>query len=244
VSQLGENGQWGRPANLGSAINTRRDEDSPFLDKDGATLYFSSNGHPTLGNRDIFRSTLQNGKWTKPENVGHPINTPGDDGHFALTADGAIAYYTRQHGPGNTDIFAVEFAPTIASKQGAASAGSTTNASGKGIVTVLKGTVIDVNTTMPLAADITLVNHAEKRIVSSITTGEDGTFELVIPHGGNYGVTTASDGYLFNSMNFNLPAFQKFQEIDTHILMVKAEVGSKIVLKNIDQRAHRQCGAS
>jgi outer membrane protein OmpA-like peptidoglycan-associated protein len=126
-------------------------------------------------------------------------------------------------------------------------------------VTILKGTVIDVNNASPLEATITLVNNTHKKIVSTIETGPSGNFELIIPHGGNYGVMTEKQGYLFNSMNFNLPAsaqdnarqaglpasaqdnarqaglpaFQKYQEIDTHILMVKATVGSKVVLKNI-----------
>lgn len=62
------------------------------------------------------------------------------------------------------------------------------------------------------------------------TTGE---FELIIPHGGNYGVATEKSGYLFNSINFNVPQFAEYQEIDTHIIMVKAEVGSKVVLRNV-----------
>jgi outer membrane protein OmpA-like peptidoglycan-associated protein len=55
----------------------------------------------------------------------------------------------------------------------------------------------------------------------------------VIPHGGNYGVSTEKGGYLFNSINFNVPKFAELQEIDTHIIMVRAEVGSKVILKNI-----------
>ena len=68
------------------------------------------------------------------------------------------------------------------------------------------------------------------KINSNPATGE---FELTIPHGGNYGVATEKAGYLFNSINFNVPAFADYQEIDTHIIMVKAEIGSKVVLKNI-----------
>ncbi len=56
---------------------------------------------------------------------------------------------------------------------------------------------------------------------------------MTIPHGGNYGVATEKAGYLFNSINFNLPQFAEYQEIDTHIIMVKAEVGSKVVLRNV-----------
>ena len=55
----------------------------------------------------------------------------------------------------------------------------------------------------------------------------------MIPHGVNYGVATQKAGYLFNSINFNVPQFAEYQEIDTHIIMVKAEIGSKVVLRNV-----------
>jgi outer membrane protein OmpA-like peptidoglycan-associated protein len=236
---MGTNGQWGRPANLGSTINTRWDEDSPFLHPDGVTLYFSSNGHPTLGQKDIFKSTLQTNKWTRPENLGYPINTSGNDGYFMLSQDKRTGYFSSQRGtvPGNTDIYTVTFslADRVLTRESATTNISTGTASendGK-IVTVLKGRVIDVVDSKPMEATISLVDNKNKTIVSKISTDPSGNFELIIPQGGNYGVTTERHGYLFNSMNFNLPSFEKYQEIDTHILMVKAEVGSKVVLKNI-----------
>jgi outer membrane protein OmpA-like peptidoglycan-associated protein len=241
VCELGSNGQWGRPSNLGSAINTRRNEDSPFLHADGLTLFFSSNGHPTLGQNDIFKSTLQNGKWTPAENLGYPINTSAFEGYFILSQDGKRGYFSSSRGSGgDADIYTADFFPAGAiaktppngSTTSGGSAGSGTRKDNK-IVTVLRGAVIDVNDARPLEANIRLVDNSTKGVVSEITTGPSGTFEMVIPHGGNFGVTTEKQGYLFNSMNFNLPAFEKYQEIDTHILMVKAQVGSKVVLKNI-----------
>ena len=97
----------------------------------------------------------------------------------------------------------------------------------------MKGTVIDVKKTTPLEATLRLVDNTNNMVISTITTDPSGTFELVIPQSGNYGLTTEKPGYLFNSIHFDLPPFKKFQEIETHILMVKAEVGSKVVLKNI-----------
>jgi outer membrane protein OmpA-like peptidoglycan-associated protein len=101
------------------------------------------------------------------------------------------------------------------------------------IVTVLKGKVIDEKTAVPLGATVTLTDNETRRVISKIHVPTTGDFELVIPHGGNYAVTTERDGYLFNSLNLNFPQFSEYQEIDTHILMVKVEVGSKVVLKNI-----------
>ncbi|HPM32715.1 MAG TPA: OmpA family protein, partial [Chryseolinea sp.] len=104
----------------------------------------------------------------------------------------------------------------------------------KKVVTVLRGKVIDEVDAKPLAATISLVDNETNKTVSKISSDPvTGEFELVIPHGGNYGVATEKTGYLFNSINFNLPKFAEFQEIDTHIIMSRAEVGSKVVLKNI-----------
>jgi outer membrane protein OmpA-like peptidoglycan-associated protein len=102
------------------------------------------------------------------------------------------------------------------------------------VVTVLSGKVIDETDAKPLGAVISLVDNETHKVLSKINSDpETGDFELVIPHGGNYGVATEKDGYLFNSINFNLPKFAEFQEIATHIIMSRAEVGSKVVLKNI-----------
>jgi outer membrane protein OmpA-like peptidoglycan-associated protein len=102
------------------------------------------------------------------------------------------------------------------------------------IVTVLKGKVIDELTMTPLNAVISLVDNTNHQILVKTTSDAvSGDFELIVPHGGNYGVATERSGYLFNSINFNIPQFAEYQEIDMHIIMVKAEVGSKVILKNI-----------
>jgi outer membrane protein OmpA-like peptidoglycan-associated protein len=104
----------------------------------------------------------------------------------------------------------------------------------KRVVTVLKGKVIDETDASPLGAVVTLVNNETHKVITRLNVNsESGEFELIIPHGGNYGVATEKPGYLFNSINFNLPQFADYQEIDTHIIMVRAEIGSKVVMKNI-----------
>ncbi|UII30013.1 OmpA family protein [Fulvivirga ulvae] len=102
------------------------------------------------------------------------------------------------------------------------------------VVTILKGKVIDAATAKPLYARLRLMNNETNTMLAELTSDPNtGEFELIIPHGGNYGVSTSKLGYLFNSINFDLPAFHEFQEIDTHIILQKAKVGSKVVLKNI-----------
>jgi len=73
---------FGKPRNLGESINTKGDELFPTLREisDGPTyLYFSSTGRGGMGGLDIFRTEFVEGKWTKAENLGYPLNSSGDD---------------------------------------------------------------------------------------------------------------------------------------------------------------------
>jgi outer membrane protein OmpA-like peptidoglycan-associated protein/tetratricopeptide (TPR) repeat protein len=255
VSELDSKGNWGKAVNLGSAINTPENEDSPFIHPDNVTLYFSSDGHPSLGNSDIFVSEFRSNKWQKPENLGWPINTWEYDGFFTLSADKKNGYFStlKEGGLGDSDIYSISFLepkfkpkpkPVVVVAAAEVTKPKPQNTDfvdpsiqksrNEKVVSVLKGKVIDENTAEPLSATISLVNNETKQVLSKITVDSlTGDFELVIPHGGNYGVMTEKSGYLFNSINFNLPKFAEYQEIDTHIIMVKAEIGSKAILKNI-----------
>jgi outer membrane protein OmpA-like peptidoglycan-associated protein/tetratricopeptide (TPR) repeat protein len=245
-------GDWGKPVNLGPSINTPGNEDSPFIHQDGVTLYFGSDAHPGLGNTDIFRSEFKDGKWGVPINMGYPVNSADYDNYFVISKDKKDGYFAsvREDGLGETDIYFIHFldpkpkevpvvapiviAQPIVEKEKDFVDPIVQLQKDLKIGTVLKGKVIDANTAQPLAARITLTDN-EKNVVMAVINSNPvtGDFEMFIPHGGNYGVSTEVDGYLFNSINFNLPAFSEMQEIDTSIIMEKAEVGSKVVLKNI-----------
>ncbi len=67
------------PRNAGTEINTIGDEITPFYDPQQRSLFFSSNGHPTMGGFDIFRSNGETVNWKKPENLRQPVNSPADD---------------------------------------------------------------------------------------------------------------------------------------------------------------------
>ena len=87
-------GTWTRPVNLGTEVNTKDNEDAPFIHPDQQTLFFTSDGHNTMGGRDIFKTTLVNKTWTKPENMGYPVNTTANDNYFTLLADGKRGYFS------------------------------------------------------------------------------------------------------------------------------------------------------
>lgn len=110
-----ENGRWSPAENLGPAINTPFDEDSPFLTANGQTLYFSSQGHSSMGGYDIFKATLENGKWSAPHNLGYPINSSWDDIFYVLSRNSGNAYYStiRNDTYGDLDIYMIAGIDTI-----------------------------------------------------------------------------------------------------------------------------------
>lgn len=108
-----DKGNWYKSKSLGPTINTKGNEDSPFLAYDGKTLFFSSTGHKGYGGYDIFRSVYDSLKqeWSEPENLGYPVNTPDDEISFQISQDQRTGYYAsvREGGIGYTDIFMVKY---------------------------------------------------------------------------------------------------------------------------------------
>jgi outer membrane protein OmpA-like peptidoglycan-associated protein len=260
-------GRWDQPTNLGPQVNTPANEDAPFMHADG-TLYFGSEGHPGLGNYDIFKTRLVGTKWQKPENLGWPVNSPEYENYFFLSPDKKHGYFTsvRESGVGNTDIFMATFPEevkidvvTLGIKQRADSIARVDSLSlitkanpmeldsiennsfvdpsiqaEFHVATEFRGKVLDEEDGKPLHAEIVLVDNKTNKILTrAYSNRKNGVFIIIIPHGGNYGVSASCNGYLFTSMNFDVPAFASSQTIETAIFMSKAQVGSKSTLKNI-----------
>jgi hypothetical protein len=94
VSKRDDKGSWGPAVNLGPTINSEFNEDTPFITKNDSVLYFSSEGHRTIGGFDIFSSTMKAGTWNEPVNLGYPFNTPDDDKFFQPVNNGKNGYYS------------------------------------------------------------------------------------------------------------------------------------------------------
>lgn len=108
-----EDRKWSAPKNLGPEINSAFDEISPFLSNDGSEIYFSSNRNLSIGGHDIFvsRYLYEANKWETPQNMGIPINSPGDDTHFSLAYDGLTAMLSsnRKNAFGGMDNYVARF---------------------------------------------------------------------------------------------------------------------------------------
>jgi len=105
-------GFWGIPVNLGPTINTEFNEDYPNLMNNGKTLYFASDNDQSIGGYDIFYSNYgRNDEWTKPRNIGYPINDAYNNYNISFTSDGRYAYIAlnKEEGLGEYDIYKVIF---------------------------------------------------------------------------------------------------------------------------------------
>jgi len=105
VSEKDASGDWGIAWNLGTVINTPYNEDTPFITGNDSVLYFSSEGHNSMGGYDIFKSTRFGDSWKTPQNIGYPINTTDDDKFFEPFNNGLNAYYSMSTDYKKKEIF-------------------------------------------------------------------------------------------------------------------------------------------
>lgn len=174
-------GKWTPAKNMGSLINSEMSEMSPYLHIDGKTLYFSSNGHSTMGGYDIFKTTLlPDGTWSKPENVGYPINSEKDDQYFVLNASGTKAYLSsNRDSPNNKmNLYQIELPESFKTQN----------------VTVITGTIKDELTDKPLISKI-VVENMQSHKTQILYSNDKGKFTVVLPHSHKYGIKIEKMNY-------------------------------------------------
>lgn len=220
-TQLNEEGDWSVPLNLGPEINTPYDENTPFLHADGKTLYFSSDGWPGMGNKDIFMSRLDStGHWSNPLNMGYPINSFSEESGLIVSPDGTEAFFSSnlKDGYGEMDIY--QFKLPEDKKPMA--------------ITYVKGIVRDKETRKFLEAKVQVVNLGNKKTAyNDYTSKENGDFLAVMPIGADYAFNVSADGYLFYSENYQLTAANGNKPFLLEIDLERLKVGTDMILKNI-----------
>ena len=112
VSERDATGDWGPAVNLGAAINTPFNEDNPFITENDSVLYFSSEGHSSMGGFDNFKSQKIESVWKTPVNIGYPINTTDDDKFFQPVNNGKNAYYSMTTDYKKKEIFYIGMGST------------------------------------------------------------------------------------------------------------------------------------
>ncbi len=245
-----EKGKWTKPRNIGFPINTLYNEEAVFIAADDKTLYFSSKGHSSMGGYDIFKSVMDNsGKWSKPVNIGYPINTPDDDLFFRIQANNKVAYYTtiKEGSLGEKDIFKVVFLGAekemIALTDVAPMAFlnyDKIDLFNKKIETVtidtsiyLSGRILDKKTQMPLMSKIEFIDSDISKVISTSIVDSTGVYRVSFPKKKNYGVQITSNGYLLFLDIVDLLKLPGDDKLIKDFLLTKLEVGTKVVMKNI-----------
>jgi len=159
VSHRLEDNKWSEPQRLPDMINTDKDEDAPYITKDGMTLYFSSRGHDGMGGYDVYKShyTPTTHSWSRPVNIGFPMNSPADDIYFIMNDSSGIGYVSsnRIGTLGGADLFKVKPLESI----------------------LLNGVVTDKNTKKPLPGfDLRFTALSTNEVSASVLTGKEGIY--------------------------------------------------------------------
>lgn len=179
LSKLDSEGFWGPAENLGPVINTEYNEDGVFIHPDGKTIIFSSEGHNSMGGYDIFITRMNDdGTFSQPENLGYPINTPGNDIFFVVTGDGRRAYFSseRKDGLGRKDIYEMDVSKVIRPK----------------IVGLVKG--ITTEDHQPIGSKIFIKEDGKDEILLVVTSNsQTGEYQFNLPAGKNFQITYVSN---------------------------------------------------
>ena len=223
MSRLTGNGQWSPPENLGDVINTKGNESSPFLHFDDKTLYFMSDGHPGMGDYDIFVSRLEDKVWLPPENIGYPINTERREGALSVHPAGDRAYFTREaEDNGTMDIWRFELPENMRPEP----------------ISYIDGFVFDDITKQPVAASIEVFALDQNDVTYNYMSSADGAFIATLAHDKAYGIHVTAPGYAFYSARFELGdqpySRRKVAAPLVPISAVETDSAAPIVLNNVE----------
>jgi len=206
ISVKGKRNTWSDPVNLGPMVNTPGDEMFPFLHTDG-TVYFSSNGHVSMGGMDIYKTSQdENGAYKLPVNLKSPVNSLADDFSMIIEKDGERGYLTsnRDGGKGGDDIYQFELPPLQLAL--------------KGVVTDSKTGGIMTGVTVQLIGNDGSANEVE--------TDNTGVYEFTLKPLTSYEIIVNTEGYLNKSVNETTVGVEnnKVFVIDFSVDPIKKEV--------------------
>jgi outer membrane protein OmpA-like peptidoglycan-associated protein/Tol biopolymer transport system component len=224
-TSLQANGAWSTPVNLGPEVNTKANEDAPFIHPDQKTLFFTSDGHNNMGGRDIFVTRMVDGKWKSPENMGYPVNTTANDNYFTLIADGTRGYFSsdRKGGLGGQDIYYLDMPAESANIP----------------LTMIKGKILNAETGKPMPTKIYLIDNETNKKLDFVydPDPQTGNYLIILPPAKNYDMVIESEGFLPYTLNINVPNQDYFYELYQLINLKTIKqfdvvVGQEVQVKN------------
>ena len=191
---------WGNVVNLGDSVNTAYDDDAPFIHPDGVTLFYSSKGKNSMGGYDIFQSRLnwKDSTFSKPVNLGYPINTTDDDIYYVLSANGDRGYYAsgKSGGEGLKDIYTVY--PGYVGK--------------KPSIYIVKGKITAEG--MPVASSVLveIIDQNNKKLGEYVSSSSTGNYLVSLPSGGVFRLTYKYKNYPYKTLDINTTSLEGYDE--------------------------------
>jgi outer membrane protein OmpA-like peptidoglycan-associated protein len=247
---LDSKGKWMKPLNAGVTINTPYDEEGIFITPDNRFLYFASEGHNSMGGFDIFRSErLENGRWSEPENLGYPINTPDDEIFFITDQTGIHGYYSaiNDRGVGAKDICRVVFLGSekelVLLTEDQLVAGPDPVKSGFLMMPelrsldrslLLEGSVLDtIDGIQPITAKLEFYDPSTGERDAQAITDTEGLYSVKLPEPKLYAIEINASGYLYYLDILDFSSESGEEKLGQDFFLKKVEVGIKVVLENI-----------
>ena len=220
VSYRDVRGKWGPAINMGPTINTRGNEQAPFVHADNQTFYYTSDGLPGYGGSDLFIVRKDSSsKWGAPENLGYPINTIENDGSMMVAPNGIDAYYAsdRSDTRGGLDLYHFELRADI-----------------RPFKTVfIKGYVYDNKTKKGLPCNVELIDNSTGKPLMLVQTDETGFYFITLPTGRDFTFNVNRRGYLFYSKVYSLTDKSPDSTYHENIYLQPIEVNTSMVLQHI-----------
>ncbi len=213
--------RFNNPENLGDSINSPGDEISPFIHAGNTHLYFASDYPAGMGKNDLFFSRVLNDSlFSKPVNLGYPINTMNDEQGLFISADGRNAYFaSARDSLTGLDIYTFELDESVRPTP----------------ATYVKARVIDAESGEPVQASVKLENIGSGQGTTRVEmTGSMGELMLSLPVGNSYAFSVSEKGYLFYSNVFDLREPRQYYEpYSLEIALVPVRAGTEMNLYNI-----------
>jgi outer membrane protein OmpA-like peptidoglycan-associated protein len=194
-SDRDEEGEWLKPVNIGTPINTPFHEEMPYVIRNGNALYFSSEGHVNLGGFDVFYSNYDDAtkSWAKPENLGYPFSTAGNDMGYIIENSPIFAFCPvnnnkRRAGVGECDCISLidEQAPMLASISG----------------------IVELdpeNDELLLQTRVKLIDKATGEEIENIALDKDGNYKFEGVKTGSYDIVAYANNKDLMTISVNVP---------------------------------------
>ncbi len=218
VSEYVPGGGWSEPVNAGPSINTSRDELAPYVHGDGQSIYFSSSGWVGMGGQDLFVSVKEGNEWSKPVNLGYPVNSNKEEMGISFHFQSRLALFSSNRDSiSGRDILKFYLPDSLTPKQ----------------LALVSGKVINAQNKRPISA-IVLVQNQEGELISRVESDPStGNYTIGLPVDSDHRFVVNRQGFLFYSAYLPSDSLHPGKSFDWDILLEPLQLGSRVILRNV-----------